>query len=62
MSEENTVYEEPCCCDCGQWFDLQKGLGCEKCNKVMCSDKCLIKAETLERVFKVCDDCMCDYY
>lgn len=63
METENNScgFEEPCCCDCGNWFDLQNGYGCENCNKVVCSEKCLIKANKLDRPILICDDCMCDY-
>ena len=35
MSEQ---WEEPCVCDCGEVFELQDGVGCDKCNKVYCEN------------------------
>lgn len=49
--------EMPCSCElCGDWFDLNDGHPCHKCNKVFCTD-C---AEDDDEHGWICDSCKPD--
>ena len=36
--EEAAFMEAPCMCDCGAWFDLDKGNPCGSCPTILCED------------------------
>lgn len=49
--EDIARMDMPCQCDCGEWFDLNKGNACVECNKVFCT-------ECVEEPFGFCPQCL----
>lgn len=53
MNKDSDQFEEPCLCDCGEWFNLQDGIPCGSCENVYCP-------ECLKTVFGKCNMCLAE--